>query len=152
MDCTGLCTSATSLLVRENNKLEELQLSGCINGVDNIVMGEIAQLTKTLSFLDISYCNLVTDEGLKHFADKTYPLISLVVNGLDNISSPALSAMIGSCTETLVELEAALMDQIEMKGDFFINLAKCGNLEYLDLTGTKNIDDMSFSHLGKYEI
>lgn len=82
MDCEGLCTTATQLMVKENKKLEELQLSGCKNGVDDSVLRLISGL-KNLSFLDISFCSNVTDEGFKHFEGKTYPLVSLVMNGLD---------------------------------------------------------------------
>ena len=44
------------------------------------------------------------------------------------------------------------MEQPDMKIDFFANLSKCYNLEFLDLTGDNNIDDMGFNMLSKYEI
>lgn len=94
----------------------------------------------------------MTDEGLMHFEKKTLPLTSLFVNGLTGITSVGLNILIGSCFDTLVELEAALMEQSDMKIDFFNNLAKCHNLEFLDLTGDTNVDDMGFSILAKYEI
>jgi hypothetical protein len=71
-------------------------------------------------------------------------IVSLFVNGLSNISSVGLNFIIGSCVETLVELEAALMDQPEMKNEFFVSLSKCYNLELLDLTGNNCIDDQGF--------
>lgn len=39
-----------------------------------------------------------------------------------------------------------------MKVDFFANLAKCHNLEFLDLTGDLNVDDMGFTLLPKHEV
>jgi len=107
-------------------------------------MRHITSLQKTLTFLDVSYAKKVTDEGCKHFEGKSMNMISIFVNGLSNISSVGLNMIVGSCVETLVELEAALMDQPEMKNDFFANLAKCYNLELLDLTGNSSIDDMGF--------
>ena len=115
-------------------------------------MRHVSNLHKTLTFLDISFCSEVTDAGLQHFEGKTSQLVMLSVNGLPKISSVGLNHVVAGCTETLVEFEAALMDQIEMKGEFFPSLARCYNLEYIDLTGTKNIDDMAISALSKYEI
>lgn len=66
------------------------------------------------------------------------------MNDLKGITSIGLSIMVGCCSDSLIELEAALMSQPEMKGDFFVNLARCANLEYLDVTGNVNIDDMAF--------
>lgn len=110
----------------------------------------IAKLQKTLTFLDISYCKQVTDAGFAHFEGKNYPLVSLIMNGLPNISSLGITTILSTCTDTLVELEAALMDQI--KGEFFAVLAKCTNLEYLDFTGDKLIDDNAFTNLPKHEV
>ena len=88
-----------------------MQLSGCNNGVDDSVLGLIARLlTNTLNFLDISYCKTITDEGLAHFSDKTYPLDSLIVNGCNGISGPGLKQMLHSFKDTLLDLEAALND------------------------------------------
>ena len=39
-----------------------------------------------------------------------------------------------------------------MKNDFLANIARCTNLEFLDLTGNVNVDDMGFAMLPKYEI
>jgi hypothetical protein len=47
---------------------------------------------------------------LKPFEGKKFDLVSIVVNGLPKITSVGLAQLLGSCTETLVELEAALMD------------------------------------------
>lgn len=144
MDCEGLYTSAAQLMVQKNPKLAEIQLSGCFNAVDDQLLMHIAGLHNTLTYLDISYANKVTDEGLKHFEPNQYEVSSLIMNDLKGISSAGLSIMIGCCADSLMELEAALMPQAEMKGDFFVNLARCSNLEYLDLTGSTNIDDMAF--------
>ena len=122
MDCEGLYTSATSLLLTKNKKLEEVQFSGCKNGVDDLVMAHMANLSR-LTFIDVSFCTQITDEGLKPFEGKKFDLISIVVNGLPNISSVGLAHLIGSCTESLIELEAALMDQPELKGEFLPILA-----------------------------
>jgi len=131
-------------MVEKNPKLEEIQLSGCFNAVDDQLLMHIAGLHKTLTFLDISYATKVTDEGLKHFEAHQYELYSLIMNDLKKITSVGLSIMVGCCADTLLELEAALLTQPEVKGDFFVNLARCSNLEYLDLTGNSNIDDMAF--------
>jgi hypothetical protein len=112
----------------------------------------ISGLHKTLTFLDISYATKVTDEGLKHFEPHQYELSSLILNNIPGITSAGLSIIIGCCSDYLMELEAALLPQPEVKGDFFVNLAKCSQLEYLDLTGNHNIDDMSFTILSKHEV
>ena len=119
-----------------------MQLSGCNNGVDDSVLALIAShLTGTLNFLDISYCKTITDEGLAHFSEKTYPLDSLVVNGCNGISGQGLKLMLNSFKDTLLELEAAFNDQAMFNSSFFETLGHCYNLESLDVTGSNDIND-----------
>ena len=140
-DCSGLLVTACNLLIDNNRSLSHIQLSGCTNGVDNEVMKNIANLTTTLNFLDISYCKQVTDEGLVHFSDKTYQLDSLDINGCNGISGPGLKQWLHSFKDTLLDLEAALMDQESFSSVFMETLGYCFNLETLDLVGCKGIDD-----------
>ena len=104
-------------------------------------MQNIAQLTNSLNFLDISYCKQVTDEGLLHFKDKTYPLDSLVINGVNGISGPGVKQWILSFTDTLLDFEAAINDQESFNSCFFESLGHCYNLETLDVSGSHGIED-----------
>ena len=72
-------------------------------------MARIASLEHGLSFLDISYAEFVTDEGLSHFKGKNLPITKLFVNGLIGISSVGLGDLISACQENLKVLEASLM-------------------------------------------
>ncbi len=74
------------------------------------MLKNIANLTSTLNFLDISFCKQVTDEGLANFNDKVYQLDSLVINGCNGISGPGLKQWLHSFKDNLLDLEAALMD------------------------------------------
>ena len=84
---------------------------------------------------------MVTDEGLTHFNEKTYPLDSLIINGCNGISGPALKQWLHSFKDTLLDLEAALMDQETFNSSFFDTLGYCFNLETLDVVGSNGIDD-----------
>ena len=136
-DCNGLLTTACNLLIDHNRSLSHVQLSGCDKGVDDEIMMNIAKhLVNTLNFLDISYCKQVTDEGLAHFHEKTYPLDTLVINGCSGISGAALKVLLHSFKDTLLDLEAALNDHASFNSSFFDTLGACFNLETLDLTGS----------------
>ena len=141
-DCDGLLPSAACLAI-DNNKesLAEIQLSGCTGAVDDKVLSLVAGLEKTLTFLDISYCKQVTDAGLPHFADKKYPLETLVINGVTGISGAALNIWLKSFSATLAEFEASLMDQETFTHHYFESLGQCWNLELIDLTGSRAIND-----------
>lgn len=76
-------------MLRQNLNLQELQLSGCENAVDDHSVRYISKL-KELSFLDVSYCKKITDAGLASFTGLTLPLTGIVVSGLSNISSLGL--------------------------------------------------------------
>ena len=137
-----MLTSACSLLIDHNRNLSHVQLSGCNNGVDDSVLGLIAtHLVNSLNFLDISYCKEITDEGLAHFSEKTYPLDSLIINGCNGISGAGLKQMLHSFKDTLLDLEAALNDQPAFNSSFFETLGFCFNLETLDVTGSNDIND-----------
>ena len=83
----------------------------------------------------------MSDEGLAHFTDKTYPLDSLIINGCNGISGPGLKQWLFSFKDTLLDLEAALMDQESFSSVFMETLGGCFNLETLDVVGSKGIDD-----------
>lgn len=110
-DCDGLLPTAACLAI-DNSKetLSEVQFSGCTGAVNDKVMSLLAGLEKTLTLLDISYCKQVTDEGLTHFAEKSYPLEVLVINGVTGISGQALNTWLKSFSASLAEFEASLMD------------------------------------------
>lgn len=110
-DCIGLLSTGCSLLIDNNKNLSHVQLSGCTNAVNDSVVALIAQhLVHTLNFLDLSYCKEITDEGLAHFSEKTYPLDSLIINGCNGISGPGLKQLLHSFKDTLLDLEAAVND------------------------------------------
>ncbi len=100
--------SALQFLLKQNLNLQELQLSGCENAVDDHTLRFISKL-KDLSFIDVSYCKKVTDAGLASFTGLTLPLTGIVVSGLLNISSLGLQQLVATCTSTLVDFEAAFL-------------------------------------------
>jgi hypothetical protein len=97
---------------------------------------------KNLTFLDISFAKILTDEGLGHFKEKTnWGLQTLIINGCEGITSVGLGFLIQSCSQTLLEYEGSCMDQPEMKNEFLQKLGLCWNLESVDITGCCNVDD-----------
>lgn len=150
-DCEGLHGSALHLLLRHNEGLEELQLSGCVNAVDDTSIRLIAGLPK-LALLDISYTKRATDQGLVHFGGRKVPLTTLVLNSVTSISSAGLTVLIGACSTTLVHLEVAYLDQDTMKSDVFLKLGYCWNLQLLDVSGCTKLDDTIITNLQKAEL
>lgn len=151
-DCTGLHSSAVQLLVKNNPQLEDLQLSGCHNAVDDVVMHKISSLNQ-LTFLDISYAKQLTDNGLICFKDKqSWGLQTLIINGVSGISSQGLGMLIQSCSPTLQEFEGSCLDQPEMKNDFLQKLGQCWSLEFVDISGCSNIEDQGILFLVKGEV
>jgi len=62
--------------------------------VTNEILDRIASLKSGVTFLDISWANRVTDEGLTHFENKTLNIQHLNVNGLTGISSKGLGKLL----------------------------------------------------------
>jgi len=56
-------------MLRKNPNIEDLQLNGCINAVDDTAMRLISELKK-LTFLDISYAKVLSDKGCMSFGEK----------------------------------------------------------------------------------
>jgi len=150
-DCDGLLGSALQLMLGKNESLEELQLSGCVNAVDDTSIRMISALPK-LTFLDISYTKRATDQGLVHFGGRKVPLTTLVLNAVNSISSAGMTVLLNACTSTLVHLEAAYLDQENMKSDFFLKLGYCFKLQYLDVSGCTKLDDNMITNLLKAEL
>jgi hypothetical protein len=72
-DCTGLKPNSLHLLLKKNLDLENIQLSGCSNAVDDLSLKWISNLLN-LSFIDLSYCKKFTENGCRYFEKKTIPL------------------------------------------------------------------------------
>jgi hypothetical protein len=108
-DCEGLYPSALNLMLRKNLDLENIQLAGCTNAVEDNSMMLISKQEK-LEFLDISYCKQVTDGGLYFFYNRELPLTSVSFNGVNKVSSQGLCNFLVCCTKTLIDLELGNMD------------------------------------------
>ena len=54
-----------------------------------------------LEFIDISYCKQVTDAGLAAFEGKTFPLNTLCLNGLTEVTGAGLYHPINAGKDTL---------------------------------------------------
>jgi len=114
----------------------------------------IANLEESkLTFLDISYCKQVTDDGFTAFEGKTHPITHLVLNSLANVSSNGLQFIVASCTKTLRVFEAALNDQEMMVApDFGKALSTCFDVESIDIGGCRGLGDDFFTCLTAAEI
>ena len=112
-------------------------------------MKQISELEEPkLTFLDISYCKLVTDEGLNTFASKPFQFTHLFFRGLSSATSAGFLPPIMTSTGSLQIFEACLNDQEEMaKGEFAKALAFCFELEVLDLGSCKALTDEFFNVL-----
>jgi Leucine-rich repeat (LRR) protein len=141
--------------------LKELSASNCQDAITNNTLKALTDIKDEeeeapvciITFLDISYCKRVTDEGLAAFEGKTYPLTTLNVTGCNGISGKGLVHPIMACTATLEHFIGGLLDQEEMKqADFGKALGLCTHLKSLDVGGNKHMTDEFFNHLTSQEI
>ena len=96
---------------------------------------------------------MVTDEGLKAFNGKKFPITQLCLNGLSGVTGAGLQYPIAACKDTLQVYEGALMDQEGLKvADFGKALASCFKLEVIDVSGCHWITDEFFMHLANGEM
>ena len=130
-DCVLIQEANVIKFLKNNGQtLERFSASGCIDAITDKSVTEIANLSyevweesdklhegdstsalnDRLSFLDISYAKLLTDEGLNAFKDKTIPLTHLCVNGLSMVTGAGLQWPILAAKHTLVAYHGALMD------------------------------------------
>ena len=127
--------------------LKRVQAANCQAAITDEAITAMNQLEDlNLEFLDISYNKLLSDEGLKTFEKKTYPLTHLIISGLgEQATTVGIGHMIKSAAKTLVHLEMALLRHEGMK-DPALGLAvgACFELEYLDISGCREIDDSFF--------
>ena len=105
----GCHSSSLQLMISKNRDLEQLQLSGCVNAVDDDSIRMISDL-EYLTMLDVSYCNKLTDEGCKAFDGKTTTLTTLYMNCCSKVGSQGIISILNSCKQTLFEIELACND------------------------------------------
>lgn len=126
--------------------LEDLQVSNCQDAIEDDIFVELVNCAK-LSFLDISYNKRVTDEGLKAFDGKKFPITHLFMNGMGpQVTGQGLCFPIQACKDHLLVYQGALMDGEGLANPIFGKaLAVCFKLQSLDLGGCKEIGDDFFS-------
>jgi hypothetical protein len=62
----------------------------------------LAKIEKpALTYLNIGFGKLITDEGLNAFEGKTFPIETLIMSGCTGISGAGLLHPITACKETL---------------------------------------------------
>jgi len=138
------------------SSLKRLQASNCQTAItDNSLKALAAVEDLGIEFLDISYNKLVTDEGLKFFEGKSLPLVHLIISGLGaDVTSVGLAFLIQSANKTLRHLEAALMRQEGLRtpeAEWGKAIGTCFELEYLDVSGCRAIDDGFFHQMHQAE-
>lgn len=107
----------------------------------------------TLDYLDISYNKDVTDEGLKAFEGKTFPLHTLKMNALSGVTGAGLYFPIFAGKATLKSLHVSLYCQEEVKvAEWGKAVGHCFKLEILNLAGNKHLTDEFFNNLFGVEV
>lgn len=75
--------------------------------------------------LDVSFAERLTDRGLKVFEGRKLGLEYLSINGVGGISCEGLGWLVESVSETVRELECAMLMQPTVKGSFGASLGRC---------------------------
>lgn len=134
--------------------LTKLQASNCQLAITDGILGKLTETSSKLRILDISYCKLVTDDGLKAFENKSLPIEILCMTGLGNaVTGLGLSYPITACKDSLRTFEAALMRSEALKlPDWGKALGACLGLESLDVSGCRALTDDFFMQMCNFEI
>lgn len=71
----------------------------------------------------------------------------LYLNGLTGLTNAGFKSLLTTCAKTMTLLSMALNDQTGVTGEVCKAVGKLFSLEFLDLTGCKNIGDDGMNHL-----
>lgn len=154
-NCKLLEERAIVKLADTNRGLVQFKASGCQNAITDTALRYLVESSRTqFEIFDISYCGEVTDEGLSCFAEhsETQAFNELYLNALTKVTVLGFSSILSTCQKSLVLLHMALNDQFELTGEVCKAIAKCFELQILDLTACKNIGDDGLSHLASGSI
>jgi hypothetical protein len=100
-----------------------------------------------ISYLNLSYAKMITDEGLNAFEGKEFPIENLILTGLTGVTGKGLYHPIMDCRASIRDYSGGLMDQEEMKvADFGKALGSCWTIETIDLSFNKALTDEFFMH------
>ena len=152
-------TGFLELINKHGSSLEWLDASNCQDALTDESVQAIANIENPkLTYLNLSYAKLITDEGLNAFEGKEFMLDTLNLTGLTGVSGKGLYHPIWACKETLSEYFGGLMDQEEVKPgmdmkalEFGKALGNCWNLQILDLGFNKALTDAFFEQLMSQE-
>lgn len=110
--CTKL-TEVSGISIGKNcTNLISLKAGHCKEVITDNVLRLIGTTCKSLSGLDISYCNKVTEEGLEGFLPNKQSFSMLVLNALENITGLVVIGILRNSLTTLEQLELAFLDPV----------------------------------------
>jgi len=148
--CTNLEEKAIINLVDKNIAIVRFKAAGWAKAITDVSLKHFVGKSRTqLEILDISYCTQLTDDGLSGFQEinETQMFHELYLNGLTQVTNKGFASILSTCSGTLKLLHMGLNDQFEVNGGVCKSIAKCFELEILDLTGCKNISDDGINNL-----
>ena len=95
-------TGFLELINKHGKSLEWLDASNCQDALTDESVQAIANIENPkLTYLNLSYAKLITDEGLSAFEGKEFMLDTLNLTGLTGVSGKGLYHPIWACKETL---------------------------------------------------
>ncbi len=110
--CSKLTEAAATSIAQNCEKLKVLKAAYCAAVINDPSLKKIAESCKLIRTLDISYCKAVTDESLEAFAKNKTSFVGLFINGLENVSTLGVVALLRYSYTTLECLEMALLDPV----------------------------------------
>ena len=151
--CRNLRKPTLNLLVQNNPKLVQLNLTGLI-GVGNSTCKAIADNCPRLESLDVSWCSKVDSKGLRPVLEKCTRLTHLrasEVRGFDDIALATVMfetnnlkhLELSGCAELTDETLCIMMQGIDPEFDILteIPIVPHRKLEYLDLSRCSRLTD-----------
>ncbi|KAF9148927.1 hypothetical protein BGX20_006186, partial [Mortierella sp. AD010] len=122
--------------------LEELELKGCVDLEDAIMVDAIRPCCVRLERLNIAGCELLTTEAVENLFKDWSTNRGLNYVNLENcilVGDEALKALTSHSAETLEELSIKGLD--ELTKEALLTIARCENLTTLDASWCRAMDD-----------
>ncbi|KAM3131451.1 hypothetical protein pb186bvf_016381 [Paramecium bursaria] len=102
---------------------------------------------KQLKVLDISFCNLLTNQIIQSLIESGCRLEQLHMATIDNISGDMLAELIAKSKSQLKQLDLSLIASRDLNDNVLSAIGMCQQLQTLNLTGCQSISDHQLTRL-----
>jgi len=113
--CVMLTEAAIFSISQNCSKLKTFKIAYCVKAMTDDSLAKFCKGCPIVSVIDISYCKAITDIGMEGFLQNKLKFTRIQMNGLEELTSLGVNAVLKNSSSCLQYLEMGLLDPVFLR-------------------------------------